>query len=44
MDIIEYKGKLKHYLRAPIYLVFVMVPADIGLSPTCEIGFVFSGK
>ena len=30
MDIIEYKGKLKHYLRAPIYLVFVMVPADIG--------------
>ncbi|MCR4781665.1 MAG: DHH family phosphoesterase [Lachnospiraceae bacterium] len=31
MNVIEYRSQLKHYLRAPIYLVIIMLAMDIGL-------------
>jgi len=44
MDVIEYRGQLKHYLRAPIYLVAVFVLMDIGMFVyDWRVGATFAG-
>lgn len=44
MDVIEYRGQLKHYLRAPIYLVAVFVLMDIGMFVyDWRVGAIFAG-
>ena len=44
MDVIEYRGQLKHYLRAPIYLVVVFILMDIGMFVyDWRVGVTFAG-
>ena len=44
MDVIEYRGQLKHYLRAPIYLVAVFILMDIGMFVyDWRVGVTFAG-